>query len=444
MKRTIWTLSYTSALLLGFSTAGHTAGFNLLEQNASGLGNAYAGSAAVADNASTIYFNPAGMTYLPGINISGGVTAIKPNFKFGSNDGSTGPGGLPIGTSNGGNAGKWGFLPNAYASWQLNPDWYVGLGIGAPFGLTTHYDDDWLGRYHSTKFAIESININPSVAYKVNDQLSLGVGVNWMRLSADYRRAVPAMALAEMGAVPSAVAGQLVGQPDLRARVKMHDSAWGWNVGLIYELTPATRIGLSYRSQVKIKAHGHTDLTGGVQINPGTGPMPINVARSANANATVKLPDTAIFSVTHQLDDQWQLLADVSWTGWSSIKSLDITNDTLPGDSLALRFRDAWRVALGANYRYNQQWTFRGGVAWDQTPIRNAEYRPTSLPDNDRYWVSLGAQYRFSPNATVDVGYSHLFLNKARINYGDPDKGTIRGKYKDSADIIGVQFSYQF
>ncbi len=419
MKRTIWTLSYTSALLLGFSTAGHTAGFNLLEQNASGLGNAYAGSAAVADNASTIYFNPAGMTYLPGINISGGVTAIKPNFKFGNNDGSTGPSGLPIGTSNGGNAGKWGFLPNAYASWQLNPDWYVGLGIGAPFGLTTHYDDDWLGRYHSTKFAIESININPSVAYKVNDQLSLGVGVNWMRLDADYRRAVP------LGP----------GVPDLGARVKMHDSAWGWNAGLIYELTPATRIGLSYRSTVKIKAHGHTTLSGNV---------PPGFPTSANANATVKLPDTAIFSVTHQLDDQWQLLADVSWTGWSSIKSLDIKNDSLEGDSLALRFRDARRVALGANYRYNQQWTFRGGVAWDQTPIRNAEYRPTSLPDNDRYWVSLGAQYRFSPNATVDVGYSHLFLNKARINYGDPDKGTIRGKYKDSADIIGVQFSYQF
>ena len=127
--------------------------------------------------------------------------------------------------------------------------------------------------------------------------------------------------------------------------------------------------------------------------------------------------------MVHDLNPKWQLLADVSWTGWSSIKSLDIYNEGgLPDDSLDLRFQDAWRVALGANYHYNQKWTFKGGIAWDQTPVRNATYRPTSLPDNDRYWLSVGAQYRFSPNSTLDIGYARLFLNDASIHNGLPEE----------------------
>ncbi|MCQ9617791.1 outer membrane protein transport protein [Paenalcaligenes niemegkensis] len=442
MKQRVSPLRVISAVVIGLGATGAAqgAGFNLLEQNASGLGNAYAGSAAIAENASTIYFNPAGMTRLPGVNVSAGITAIKPSFKF-RDSGSTGPGGLPIGSNAGGDAGRWGFLPNAYVSWELTPDWYVGLGIGAPFGLTTKYKSDWMGRYHSTKFGIESINLNPSVAYKVNDQLSIGVGANWMRLDADYRRAVPSLALQDQ-VPPEAVPG-LIGGPDLNARVKMDGDAWGWNAGVLFQATPDTRIGLSYRSTVKIKASGDTTLKG--NLPPALGGSPINMG--SNARATVKLPDTAILSLVHDLNPKWQLLADVSWTGWSSIKSLDIHNEgALPDDSLDLRFQDAWRVALGANYHYSQQWTFKGGIAWDQTPVRNATYRPTSLPDNDRYWVSVGAQYRFNPRATLDVGYSHLFLSDAKINNGLPEegKGTVRGKYKDSANIVGVQFSYQF
>src|SRR5690606_39354297 len=106
----------------------------------------------------------------------------------------------------------------------------------------------------------------------------------------------------------------------------------------------------------------------------------------------------------------WQLLPDVSWTGWSSIQSLDIDNGALGQDSLDLRFRDTWRIALGANYKLNQQWTLKGGVAWDQSPIDSDTYRPTALPDNNRYWVSVGAQYNFNDRTTVDVGYTHLFL----------------------------------
>ncbi len=420
-------LRIVSAVVLGMGAASvHAAGFQLLEQNASGIGNSYAGSAALAENASTIFYNPAGMTRLPGVNVSGGATAIRPSFKF-KNDGSTVPGSTG---GNGGDAGSWGVVPNAYISWELNPNWYLGLGIGAPFGLMTEYEDDnWTGRYHSKKFDIESININPSIAYKVNDQLSLGVGVNWMRLDAEFSRAVPALA-------PN---GMYLG--DLDATVKMDGDAWGWNLGALYQATPATRIGLAYRSRVKIDADGTTRLRNHNVPSPYAAAVP---PRNANASTTVKLPDSAVLSVVHDLNSQWQLLADVSWTGWSSIPSLDIDNGALGQDSLDLRFRNTWRVALGANYKWNRQWTLKGGVAWDQSPVHSDNHRPTSLPDNDRYWVSIGAQYNFNEHTTVDVGYAHLFVKSTSINNTAAGKGTVRGDYDSNANLLGVQLSYRF
>lgn len=423
------------AVLMGLgATAAQGAGFQLLEQNASGLGNAYAGSAAIGENASTIFFNPAGMTYLPGIHVSGGITAVRPSFKF-SNNGSNGPGGMPGTGPNGGDAGSWGLLPNAYLSWQINPDWHVGVGIGAPFGLMTEYEDAaWAGRYHSTKFDIQSVNINPSIAYKVNDRLSVGAGLNWMHLDAEFSRAAP-FAVAPLGYVG-----------DLDATVEMKGHGWGWNVGLIYELTPDTRIGLSYRSHVTIDADGDTTVSNQSVRHPAVAPQVHTL--SADASTSVKLPDTAVLSVVHDLNDRWQLLGDISWTGWSSISSLDIANSgnpAIPGDSLDLKFRDTWRVALGANYRLNEKWVLKGGVAWDQTPIRNSHYRPTALPDNDRYWVSLGAQYAVNKQTRIDVGYTHLFIDDTRIdNATDPQKGTVRGRYESQANILGIQVSHRF
>lgn len=416
-------LRIISAVVLGLGAASvHAAGFQLLEQNASGIGNSYAGSAAIAENASTIFYNPAGMTRLKGVNASAGVTAIRPSFKF-SNEGSTVPGATG---SNGGDAGSWAAVPNAYLSWELTPSWYVGLGVGAPFGLMTEYEDEgWTGRYHSKKFSIESINVNPSVAYKVNDRLSLGAGIDWMHLDAEFSRAVPAI-----------IGGGYRG--DLDATVKLKGDAWGWNLGAQYQITPETRLGLSYRSKVKIDADGTTKLS-----NHNV-PAPIP-AQTVNASTSVELPDTAILSVVHDLNNQWQLLADVSWTGWSSIQSLDIDNGALGQDSLDLRFRDTWRLALGANYKLNQQWILKGGVAWDQSPVHSDTHRPTSLPDNDRYWLSVGAQYNFNEHTTVDVGYTHLFLKSTSIdNNTDARKGTVRGDYKSNANLIGVQVSHRF
>lgn len=438
MKKRWASFGAASAVCLGLgASAVGASGFQLIEQNASGIGNAYAGSAAIADNASTIFYNPAGMARLSGVNVSGGLTLVKPSFRF-SDDGSTGPGGRSLGNNTGGDAGGIAPLPNAYASWQVDPNWYVGLGIGAPFGLKTSYDKDWMGRYHSTEFGIRTVNINPSVAYRVNDSLSLGAGLNWQYLDADYQRKVPAAGLIEQlpGGMTNPMAGVVANSPDLEGRVKLKGNTWGWNLGMLYQMTPDTRLGLSYRSAMRFKATGTTTLSN----------LPLGQAsRSADASTTVTLPDTAILSFAHDLTRQWQILADISWTGWSSIPSLDIDSGALGTDSLKLDFRDTWRVALGANYRHNQKWLFKGGVAYDQTPVPNAALRPTSLPDSDRIWLSLGVQYALGEQSTLDVGYAHIVMRKPHINNSsDARKGTVTGKYAAAIDMIGVQLSHRF
>ncbi|AUL19163.1 fatty acid transporter [Bordetella holmesii] len=407
----------------------HAAGFQLLEQNASGLGNAYAGSAANPENASIMYYNAAGITYLPGVSISAGMNAIRPSFKFKNNGDSRNPsalgGGLPTG-GNGGDAGSWGYVPNAYVSWQLTEKWYVDLGLGAPFGLMTKYDSGWDGQYHSNKFDIKTININPTVAYKVNDMLSLGAGLNWQHIDAEYKK---------KAVVP---VGSLVTTGD--ATLNMDGDAWGWNLGMMLQPTEDTRIGVSYRSKIRHTATGTTDID-----NIRT---PLGMASASyDAKAKVTLPDTLIFSVNHQLNEKWQLLGDVSWTGWSSIPQLRIQNAGAGTDELPLNFRDSWRVALGATYKLASQWKWKFGVAFDQSPVYKASDRPASLPDADRWWFSTGLQYAVTKDTTIDLGYTYLYVRDSSIDSTSGNaltKGRLAGDYSSKGNIIGLQVSTRF
>jgi len=410
------------ALMMGlFSSYASAAGFQLLEQNASGIGNAYAGSAAVAENASTIFYNPAGMTQLQAHEVSGGLTAVNTSFKFADNGSSVG---LLAGSGNGGDGGSLGVIPNGYLSWALNKDLYIGVGIGAPFGLKTEYDTPWLGAAQSTSFDIKTYNINPSIAYRVNDKVSLGAGVSWQRLTAEYKRQA------------AVVSGTLVASP---LKLTLDDDSWGWNVGALFTLSPSTKVGVSYRSAIKY------DLTGNISVS---GPSaPTNAALSSGATASLKLPDVFILSVTQQLSDKWQMLGDVSWTGWSSIPKLDVLRSSgALAQTLDTDFRDTWRVALGANYKYSDAIKLKFGVAHDQTPIKGEATRLVSLPDNDRTWLSFGAQWMPSKGSAVDVGVSYLFVKDAKIDNNQTalGRGRVTGTYSDSAWILGGQYSLAF
>ena len=418
------------ALCMGlFSSYVSAAGFQLLEQNASGLGNAYAGSAAVAENASTIFYNPAGMTQLKDREISGGLVAVGTSFKFTDNGSSVGQ---LAGAGNGGDGGGWGFLPNGYLSWALNKDLYVGVGVGAPFGLKTEYSNPWIGAAQSTKFDVKTYNINPSIAYRVNEVVSVGAGLNWQRMSTEYTRQV-----AVAGPGPSSI---FVNSP---LKLNLDGDSWGWNVGGLFTLSPATKVGISYRSTVNY------DLTGNINV---TGPnAAVNAGGTSSAKANVKLPDLFILSATQQLSDKWQMLGDVSWTGWSSIPKIDVirTSGAAAGttaQSLNTNFRDTFRVALGANYQYTDAIKLKFGVAYDQTPVQSDSSRLVSLPDNDRTWFSVGTQWTPSKGSTVDFGVAYLYLKDANINNDQRavGQGLVSGTYNDSAWILGVQYSMAF
>ena len=323
------------------------------EQNASGLGNAYAGSAANPENASIIYYNPAGMTYLPGLLGRGQPDQAlvqvlgqrrQPQSRRARHT-RLRPGRLASHRRHGGDAGKLGVVPNLYASLQLNEKWFIGLGIGAPFGLMTKYDEGWAGQYHSNKFDIKTINVNPSVAYKVNDKFSMGFGLNWQRIDAEYKKKT---------VVQLPVPGRPVftnGDADLNLK----GDAWGWNVGFMLQPTEDTRIGLSYRSKIRQTAKGDTDID-----NIG----PTRQSASFDAKATVDLPDTLILSAAHQLNERWELLGDISWTGWSSIPALKIRNSGTGAkdDELPLNFRDTWRLASARTT--SSRPTGSGSSAW--------------------------------------------------------------------------------
>jgi long-chain fatty acid transport protein len=366
------------------------------------------------------------MSMLSGVQFGVAGHAIDLSAKF-SNSGtsrSAGGGAIPLGPvsgGNGGNAGDVSFVPNFYISAPVNDRWTVGLGINAPFGLKTEYDNNWVGRYQGIKSELTSINVNPAVSYKLTETLSLGAGVNYQHLKATLTNAV--------------MTG--VATPDALATLDAKDDAWGWNVGLLAQVTPDTRIGLSYRSQLKYTLDGTSNVTaanGATLLNTGV-------------TADIKLPDTASLSVAQKLNSQWELLGDVTFTQWSKIDTVTINASGSTLDTLAFKFDDSWRVSIGTNYHYNEKWTFKGGVAWDQSPVKD-QYRTVRLPDNDRTWLSIGAKYKVTPTAAIDVGYSHLFLSNASIdNTKVASSGLttrVVGDYEGSVDILSIQYSQSF
>lgn len=405
---------------LTFSGGAAASGFQLLEQNGSGVGTAFAGSAAIADNASTIFFNPAGMTKLKAREFSVGIDAVKPSFEF-SNNGSNI---LPAAGTGTGDAGSWNFIPNGYLSWALNKDVYLGIGFSAPFGLKTEYDPTWVGRFQSTSFDIKTYNINPSIAYRVNDKLSLGFGINWQRMEAEYQRY-------------AAVVNPVV--QNTKVVLNADADSWGWNAGVLFDVSPTTRVGVSYRSAIKHTLEG--TLKSSNQL----------VSPDVNAKGEIELPDTLILSAVQKLDDKWTMLGDLSWTGWSSVRKVDIirTSGVAPGSiaqTLDTDFRDTWRIAFGGIYQYSQDWDLRFGIAYDQTPVKNAQKRLTSLPDNDRLWLTFGGQRKLGSDGKLDLGVAYLYVKDTEINNNQLafGRGLVKGGYDSSVWILGAQYSRSF
>ncbi len=415
----------------------HAAGFGLVEQSAT-MGNAFAGGAAAAEDASTIYFNPAGMTYLPDNQLVLGAHAARPSANFDNNGShrSALTGGLATAGGDGGDGGSWAFIPNIYFEKAVSPDIRLGIGISSLFGLKTEYDKNWVGRYQAIKSDLKTISINPAIAFKASDQISLGFGISAMRTEAELTNAI------DIGTASGNPA--LFQKLDGLARVKGNDWGFGWNAGVIWQASDSTRLGLSYRSQV------HQKLDGTVSFSNVPKPLSTNAA-FAGSGVTARLvtPDSLNLSIFHQLNGQWDISGDIIWTGWSSFRDLTVVRDNGKNvASIPQHWENAIRVAAGAGYQYSDALKLRAGIAYDESPVPDA-FRNPRIPDSDRIWLSLGSSYKITPTSSINFAYSHIFFksssqNKATESAVSALRDSLKGNYDNSANILSAQYTYSF
>jgi long-chain fatty acid transport protein len=298
----------------------------------------------------------------------------------------------------------------------------VGLGVNSPFGLSIDYDSGWVGRFQTVKSELKTINVNPAIAYRINAVVALGAGIDYQTINSKLTR-------------------QLVLAPNTEGTQTFDSdnaSAWGWNAGALFRIGPVARVGVSYRASIA------QTLTGNVVVAAPTGATLVTIPASAD----LKLPDSASVSVVLDLSSKWQLLGDATWTHWSVVDQIHLINtlnNTNP-ETLTLNLTNAWRLSLGADYKVDEHWTLKGGLAWDQSPVTNAT-RTANLPDSDRFWLAVGVKYRANARLAFDLGYAHLFFRSASINQnlGDPTlRGTLIGSYDSSVDILAAQVTWTF
>ena len=441
MKRNAIAGAVVSALGLLAGSEVHAAAFALYEQGVSGLGNAYAGAAAVAEDATTVWWNPAGMARLgAGKHFAIGGVLISPSTKF--SNGSSIPAAFntaPAGT--GGDAGKDAIVPSMFYVMDLSPRMHFGVGISVPFGLKTEYDSDWIGRFQGIMSKVETLNINPSLSYKLSETASIGGGISYQHGKVDLKTAVNYSAI-----VSGALGLNLEGQNT----TSVDGDAWGFNIGGLFNVAPATRVGIHYRSSLDYKLDGNTSFS---NVPAAFAGIPAAAAGTSNGNVKLdlKTPDNLSFSVAHKLNDQWDLLGDLTWWHWSKIKQLPVVRTSGPANgttlsTLTFNFDDTWRASIGANYKLNGPWTLKLGAAYDQTPVPNAESRSVRLPDNDRYWLSAGAAYQASRNGRLDFGYTLVSVKNADINNDQraTGAGIVNGSYKARIHVLGVQYQHTF
>jgi len=412
------------------------AGFALLEQSAKELGSAFAGGAAAAEDAGTIFFNPAGLSRIPGGQVVGAAHGIFPVARF-QNEGSVDRTGAPLTGGNSGNAVKAMPVPALYFSRQLNDRVHVGLGIFSPFGLSTNYETTWVGRYHALKSDLVTLNFNPCVAYRFDDHLSVAVGLDVQYAKAKLSSAIDFSGILGYAGVP----GLLPQQSD--GMVMLTGDSWGvgYNAGVLYQFTPGTRVGVAYRSRIDHTLEGSSHFS--------NVPVPSARFQDSGVKADLTVPDSASFSVWHNVTKDFAVTADATWTHWALFNELRVKFDNpAASDTVTTtNWENTWRFALGLIYTPGP-WTFRAGTAYDESPIPSSGYRTPRIPDSDRIWAAVGVGYKFSDALSADLGYAHLFVRDPTIakpiNEENFFRGALAGTYEAHVDIVGAQFAWSF
>jgi long-chain fatty acid transport protein len=429
--------------ILLFSAGNLMAGGFLLEaQGAKGLGNAWAAGGAAVEDASTIYSNAAGITRLSGSQVDAIVFISKPYIKFDNKGSTTSPvvGGAPLTGGNDGDAGTWAIFPNLYYAQQITEKLHAGIGFNVPFGLKTEYDREWVGRYYAVESKIQTYNINPAVAYRITNWLSLGAGFSAQYINAKLSNAVDFGTIGALGGAPTAPQSL-----DGFAKMEAHDWGWTWNGGILIEPTENLRFGVSYTSDIDYT------LKGDAKIDAPAAAAGIAAAAglvNTDAKANVTLPGRAEFGAYWRLHPKFALMGDILWTHWSELDQLKIKLDTGTNVVTTFDWNDTFRYSLGANYYASENWTVRAGIAYDETPIPGSKHREPRVPDNNRIWTTIGLGYRVSNFLALDLAYAHVFVEDGKTHKNglgnDIARGALYGNYDTHGDVIGLELSITF
>lgn len=418
-------LSLLAAAVTVATGQAHSAAFQLAEQNTTGLGRAYSGEGAIGDNAAVLGRNPAAMTLFDRPALSAGAVYVNPavDVEGKGATATTGQGaGLPTRSEDIANDA---LVPFFYYIQPINDQWAAGFGAFTNYGLSTSYQDNHYAGSVAGSTSLKTLNLNPNIAFKINRHLSLGAGINAVYADAELVRHLGIASAMVPGTVATTEGGRLAGD----------DWGYGWNLGMLFEADDNNRWGLTYRSEVDVNLEGHysngiSPLIPGLN---GTG------GQSVPAELDVTLPAIAEFSGFHQIRPDWAVHYGLMWTEWSSFKELKAVGAA--GQELFQKdeqFKNSWRVSAGATHQLDEQWTLRGGVAYDKSPVREA-FRSISIPDSNRIWYSLGSTYAYNQKLSFDASFA--FLDGKKVEVREAPYEFISG---GDAYLFGLQMNYRF
>ena len=418
MKRMCMVVIAVAAGIMVCASTSFSAGFRLPEQDsaAMGMASAFVGQ---ADNPSAAWYNPAGITQLDGTRISAGVIAISPDLTHENNT-------VNPGTTDGSKRAVE-YTPHLYATHKLNDQFSVGFGINSPFGLTTNWDQNNSStKYVATYSRVETVEFNPNIALKVNDNLSLAVGIDYVHLRATLEKKVFVV-----------LPGPIV-LGDHNFRLSGDSDGLGVNAALKYKFTDALHAGLSYRSRIKVDIDGTAELTGGP------------AATNAPASTSITLPDILQFGVSYRPTDNLIVNVDLEYTWWSTYDRIQVTSpNPLFNSTDPKNWENVWCFRIGGQYKISDQWKVRAGYLYDQNPVKE-QYFENRIPDSDRQAVSLGGGFT-TGNVTIDAAYMYLMFNKRTISNSQEDNvappgfvNSLNGTYKSSAQLAGITLGYKF
>ena len=418
-----------AAAIAAASTQVLANGLALNEQSASSAGSAYAGRASSAANASTLFGNPAGMSRLERAEVSGGLAFIDASTDISDAEGQLAPG-LPVSGTNDGDMVPFSTIPFGYYVAPISDKLHAGIGVYAPFGVESDYENGWQGRYEGVTSMVQVVTIQPTVSYAFNDRVSVGFGPTINHISGELTSNVPAAAFNPA----------LAAMSDADVEIEGDDIAYGYNVGVLFGITDRLDWGLTYHSKVDYSLEGDTTISGT--------PAPVAPAIDGkyDAELDITMPESVDTSFSFQATDALALYAGATFTRWSRLEGIEVENSGVNAMFQSsfgtiteeLEWEDTWSFAVGGAYQLNPKWVIRAGYAFDESPT-NDQHRTVRIPVSDRDIYTLGAGWNVSDDLTIDAAYAYIDEEKGEVN-----QDTYSADFENSAHGLALQATYRF